>query len=81
VISTSDKKLDIQTEKGETLNVRPKDVTVLHPGPVRTLRELQAPKGEVTAAWELLAGSTTTLPELAELAYAAYTPSTAWAVW
>jgi len=35
----------------------------------------------VTSAWELLAGSTTTLPELAELAYDAYTPSTAWAVW
>jgi exoribonuclease-2 len=31
------------------------------------------------AAWELLAGETTTLPELAELAYNSYTPATAWA--
>jgi exoribonuclease-2 len=37
--------------------------------------------GEVQAAWELLAGETTTLPELAELAFGDYTPSTAWAVW
>lgn len=81
VISVSDKKIDVQTEGGETLSLRPKDVTVLHAGPLRTLADLKPPRGDVTSAWELLAGTSTTLPELAELAYDAYTPSTAWAIW
>ncbi|CAN5477776.1 RNB domain-containing ribonuclease [soil metagenome] len=81
VTSVSDKKIDIQTDTGETLSLRPKDVTLLHPGPLRNLHDLKPPKGEITSAWELLTGTTTTLPELAELAYDAYTPSTAWGVW
>jgi exoribonuclease-2 len=36
---------------------------------------------EVQAAWEILAGGTTDLAELAELIYGAYTPATAWAAW
>jgi len=36
---------------------------------------------EVEIAWELLSGNTTSLVELAELAYGAYTPATAWAAW
>ena len=32
-------------------------------------------------AWELLAGETTTLAELAELAFDDFTPSTAWTTW
>lgn len=79
--SVGDKKIDLQTEDGETLSVRPKDVVLLHAGPVRNLRELQPVPGEVTAAWELLAGGMTTLPELAELAFDRYTPATAWATW
>ncbi len=81
VTSAGDKKVDIQTEDGQNLSVRPKDVTLLHPGPLRNFRELQPVKGEVMAAWELLAETTTTLPELAELVYNAYTPATAWAAW
>jgi exoribonuclease-2 len=81
VTSAGDKKVDIQTEDGVALSVRPKDVALLHPGPVRNFRELQPVKGEVLAAWELLVETTTTLPELAELAYSAYTPATAWAAW
>lgn len=81
VVNPGDKKLDLQTEDGETVSVRPKDVVLLHPGPLRNFRELQPVKGEVTAAWELLTGSTTTLPELAELAFDRYTPATAWAAW
>jgi exoribonuclease-2 len=73
-------KLEIALEGGKTLKVRPKDVVVLHPGPA-TLAELKPQVGDVLAAWELLAGSTTTLAELAELAYARYTPATAWAAW
>jgi exoribonuclease-2 len=75
------KKIEIELEGGETLSVRPKDVTLLHPGPVHSLAELQPQAGEVQTAWELLAGSATSLPELAELAYGDDTPATAWAAW
>ncbi len=81
VTSVSDKKIDIQIDTGETLSLRPKDVVLLHPGPLRNLHDLKPPKGEIRSAWELLTGTTTTLSELAELAYDAYTPSTAWGVW
>jgi exoribonuclease II len=74
-------KLDLEIQGGETAKVRAKDVTVLHPGPLTTLADLRPQQGEVEAAWEILAGGHTTLPELAELAYGAYTPATAWAAW
>lgn len=75
------KKVEIGLEDGRTLSVRPKDITLLHPGPLHNLAELVPPQGDVTTAWELLAGETVTLPELAELAYGDYTPATAWATW
>jgi len=81
VKSAGRKKLEIRREGGETVSVRYKDVDLLHPGPVESLDELEPPPGEVKIAWELLAGSTTTLAGLAELAYAAYTPASAWAAW
>jgi exoribonuclease-2 len=74
-------KLEIELEKGKILKVRPKDVMLLHPGPLQNLEELQAPAGEVETAWELLAGSTTSLADLAELIYGNYTPAAAWAAW
>lgn len=81
VTETGAKKITIQTEDG-ALSVRPKDVTLLHAGPLPTLAALTpTPDGDVKTAWELLAGAATTLPELAELAYETFTPQTAWAVW
>ena len=75
-------KLDIEMEGGETQRVRSKDVMLLHPGPIKTLAEaLQPQNGESETAWEMLAGGTTTLSELAELAFGAFTPATAWAAW
>ena len=73
-------KLEILLEDGKTLKVRPKDVVVLHPGPV-DFDELKPQTGDVLAAWELLAGGATTLAELAELAYGQYSPAAAWAAW
>lgn len=81
ITTTGDKKIDIQTEAGQTVSVRPKDVTLLHPGPLRSLHDLRPLQGEVLAAWELLAGAVTSVAELAELAFAAYTPNSAWAAW
>ena len=81
VVAVGDK-LDIELEDGRSLRVRPKDVLLLHPGPLRSPRELgDVPTGEVEAACELLDGGRTTLPELADLVYGAYTPATAWAAW
>ncbi|MFN8441319.1 MAG: RNB domain-containing ribonuclease [Caldilineaceae bacterium] len=86
VTSLGDKKIEIQSEKGETISLRPKDVVLLHPGPLRNLRDLasgpaKSLSDELLTAWELLAGTQTTLPELAELAYEAYTPQNAWLIW
>jgi exoribonuclease II len=75
------KKIEIALNGGETLSVRPKDVELLHPGPLASLAALQTLSGEVKVAWELLVGSTTTLVELAELAYGAYSPNSAWSAW
>ncbi|NIR28287.1 MAG: RNB domain-containing ribonuclease [Gammaproteobacteria bacterium] len=80
VLKTSDK-LEIELEDGSTRRVRPKDVALLHPGPVGNPRGLAAGETEVESAWELLAGSTTTLGELAELMYGEYTPESAWSAW
>lgn len=82
LVLTAAKKLAIQLADGGTLDVRPKDVELLHPGPVTTLSQLTPPPGgEVQTAWELLQGTSTTIPELAELVYGEFTPATAWATW
>jgi exoribonuclease-2 len=80
VVIRSGDKLEILFEDGKTLNVRPKDLVVLHPGPI-DFAELKPPPGDLLSAWELLEGATTNLAELAELAYGAYTPASAWAAW
>ncbi|MCB8983188.1 MAG: RNB domain-containing ribonuclease [Ardenticatenaceae bacterium] len=76
-----DKKIEIELADGRSLKVRPKDVDLLHPGPIHSASGLPSPAGDVATAWELLQGSVNTLPELAELAFTDYTPATAWAVW
>lgn len=75
-------KIAIELPDGKTLKVRPKDVELLHPGPVTDLADLvPSQEGEPLTAWELLAGETTDLTELATLIYGDYTPATAWATW
>jgi len=73
-------KIEIELSGG-CKRVRPKDIELLHPGPLRSLAELVPQTGEFMAAWELLEGTETTLQELAELAFDAFTPVTAWATW
>lgn len=77
---TGDKKIEIETPSG-ALKVRPKDVELLHPGPLSSLAALRPPHGDIETAWELLAGDTTSLQTLSELAYDSFTPQTAWAIW
>jgi exoribonuclease-2 len=74
-------KIEIELAGGQSKRVRAKDVELLHPGPLRSLTELAPQQGEPEAAWELLEGAETTLQELAELAFNAFTPATAWAAW
>src|SRR5512133_1420399 len=77
----ADERLEIELEGGETARVRPKDVELLHPGPLASLKDLRPVAGEVQTAWEILAGETIRLADLAELIYGVYTPATAWAAW
>jgi len=74
-------KVEIELEGGQTKRVRPKDVELLHAGPLKSLDELVPLQGEVEAAWELLEGGETSLGELAELIYNELSPASSWAAW
>jgi exoribonuclease-2 len=64
----------------ESVKVREKDVELIHPGPLASLKELEnLPCGDVESSWELLEGSSVSLKELAELVFGDYTPQSAWA--
>ena len=80
VLSVTDK-IEIELEGGKSKRVRPKDLSLLHPGPIAALSELKPCEGEVTEVWELLEESEIDLSELAELVYGEYAPVTAWAAW
>ncbi len=81
VTSIHKKKIEIETDDGQSLSVRPKDVNLLHPGPIGSLNDLVSLEGEIDTAWELVSGNTITLIDLADLAYGDYSPSSAWAAW
>lgn len=84
IVESGAKRITIELRDGQQLRVRPKDVLLLHPGPVDDLMQLAVQRensADLLTAWELLAGSETSLPELAELAYGEYTPVAAWSVW
>ena len=74
-------KIEIELEGGQSKRVRPKDISVLHCGPLRNLDELQPREGELEEAWELLDGGNTHIEELTELIYGDFSPATAWAAW
>jgi exoribonuclease-2 len=80
VVSIADK-IEIELEGGQTKRVRPKDIVLLHQGPVKRLDELRPCSGELTEAWELLEGGETNLQDLAELVYGEFSPSAAWSIW
>ncbi len=83
VLKTGDK-IEIELADKKTLQVRGKDITFLHPGPVdnlSVLNSLSQDSSELKEACEVLQGEALTLGEFAELAYGAFTPQTAWAVY
>ena len=74
-------KIEIEIEGGQTKRVRPKDVLLLHPGPLHRLADLTPRSGNLDEAWELLEDAETNLEELATLIFDEFTPATAWATW
>lgn len=81
-VVTVDDKIEIELPGGHNKRVRPKDVDLLHPGPLKHIGALGDPgEGELEVAWELLEGGETTLAELAELMYDDYSPQSAWGTW
>ncbi len=81
IVTAVSDKIDIMLDGGKSKRVRPKDVTLLHPGPISNPSELTEQDGNIDEAWELLLGTETNLAELAELVFGKYTPATAWAAW
>ncbi len=74
-------KIEIIDREGKSRKVRIKDIELLHSGPVTGFSALEKAGGDLQTAWELLAGETTTLPELAELIFDDFTPASALATW
>ncbi|HHH39851.1 MAG TPA: RNB domain-containing ribonuclease, partial [Sedimenticola sp.] len=81
IVTEIGEKIDIRLDGGKQKRVRPKDIHLLHPGPVDSLSLAQPVPGDVEEAWELVSGVRTHLQELAGLIYGEYTPETAWATW
>ena len=71
-------KITITLPDGKQKKVRPKDIVVLHDGPVGDTKNIQVPEADPSEAWELLQGESPSLEELAELVFGDYTPETAW---
>lgn len=82
IVASTGQKLELLLQDGQTVSVRPKDVALLHRGPA-SFAALTPPAGDMEAAWELLESSdnSTTIDELAELAYDEDTPAAALAAW
>jgi exoribonuclease-2 len=74
-------KIEIELDGGQTKRVRPKDIALLHSGPLARLADLTPREGALEEAWELLEGSETSLKELADLLYDEVTPAAVWAAW
>ncbi|MCB8942918.1 MAG: RNB domain-containing ribonuclease, partial [Ardenticatenaceae bacterium] len=81
IVVQSGKKLTIELADGQSLSVRPKDVLLLHSGPLANVSQLTLLPGDMKVAWELLAGETTTLEEVAELVFEQVSPTAVWTVW
>ena len=81
VVGFGTKRIKVELVDKEPVSVRPKDVALLHPGPAGDLKKLNEINGDVLTAWELLAGQTTDLHELAELVYGEFTAETAWSIY
>lgn len=77
-------KISIQTANNKQISVRPKDIILLHPGPVDSLERIQdrpLASDDLTDACEMLSGETSNIEEFCELAYGVWDPRSAMEVW
>ncbi len=78
-----DTKIHLDTNSSKTVQVRAKDIVLLHIGPMQSLGVLSsevAPTEDLDEVCEMLE-ETTDIEEFSDLAYGEYTPLTAWAVY
>lgn len=86
-VITGGDRLEIELDDRNQVKVRPKDVVLLHPGPISDLRRIVESAAdaeeEANLAWEILreSGAPCSLDALAELAFGSFTPLTAWTAW
>jgi exoribonuclease-2 len=86
-VAETGEKITITLPGGEKQRVREKDIEFLHRGPcaqadIEALGEREGSEDvDVRGAWELLAGTTVSLQDLAELVYGEFTPQSAWAAY
>ncbi|MGL1904127.1 MAG: hypothetical protein OCC49_18470, partial [Fibrobacterales bacterium] len=82
IITSIGDKIEIKLATGKTVKVRPKDINILHPGPLSNFSQLTlAVTNDINEIRELLDGETTSLDELMDLMYEQNTPAAAWAVY
>jgi exoribonuclease-2 len=89
IVTAIDEKITISLADCVDMRVRIKDIALLHEGPLYSLAGLEdgAPEADVRELWELCldeygaADKKLSLKDLAELAYGAFTPATAWAAY
>ncbi|MDR2795126.1 MAG: RNB domain-containing ribonuclease [Spirochaetaceae bacterium] len=89
IVTALDDKITISLADGKDVRARMKDIEILHEGPLDSLAGLDdgAPEVDVRELWELCldgygAGDKIlSLRDMAELAYGAFTPVTAWAAY
>ena len=75
-------KIAIELPNGKSKSVREKDILVLHPGPISSLKTLDPDlQGELEEAWELVGDESVNVSELAELIYGDGSPEHVWAAW
>ncbi|MDA3849759.1 MAG: ribonuclease catalytic domain-containing protein [Spirochaetaceae bacterium] len=80
VASMDGDKIIINVQSG-TKKVRPKDISLLHPGPLNSLADLEVMEGAPEEAWELFQGEAPLAEDLAELIYGEFSPSSAWSIY
>lgn len=86
-VITGGDRIEIELDDRNQVKVRPKDVVLLHPGPMTDLRQVVENVAdadeEANLAWEILreSGTPCSLDALAELALGTFTPLTAWTAW
>jgi exoribonuclease-2 len=74
-------KIEIELGPKSSKKVRAKDIHLLHPGPFTDLKSLNNEMVDVSEAWELLEGESTSFSDLMELVFENPSPQEVWSLW